>query len=96
MPIFWAHGVKDAQVSFDLALTSAAQLAEDLEIGFEHDLQGISAPEKAELVKGDADNIKMRFVEYKELGHTISGEEIADLAVWLKVLLLKDSKQGAQ
>jgi hypothetical protein len=38
-------------------------------------------------VENDPYDIKVRFVEYDDLEHWVSGTELSDMAVWMKAVL---------
>ncbi|KAF6763200.1 acyl-protein thioesterase 1 [Ephemerocybe angulata] len=99
IPLFWGHGIMDAQVTFPLALRSAKQLALDLETTFlrtshpltpeslQEDFKRQSEGTGKSSNSSAAGKATLRFCYYGDLGHWFSEEEISDLAVWMNGIL---------
>ena len=88
VPIFWAHGVIDRQVPFDLTLHSSAQLAADLGIDLIHKKDTTDRLSIDDLQTDlSRDGGVLRLMEYKDLGHWFEDGELSDLAVWFQAVL---------
>jgi hypothetical protein len=78
----------DEQVPFEFSLKSAEQWAVDLGIKFVKSRPHLTEKD----VENDPYDIKLRFVEYGDLEHCVSEEELRDMAIWMKAALGLESE----
>lgn len=91
VPVFWGHGVEDAQVNHAFWAVAAETAARDLNINFVKS----EAQSKPTLTFCEAAISKvvttLRFMSYEGLGHWFSQEELKDMAIWI-IAMLADSE----